>query len=304
MTNKRTGLLLVFTTALISGFSIFINRFGVEGINPYVFTGLKNLVVGIIIFSLILFLKERKNLSEVKGKQWGILVFIGLVGGSIPFLLFFKGLTLTLAAKAGFIHKTLFIYVGVLAIWFLKEKVNKGLAFGSIMLLVGSVLFFKIRPQALGQGDLLIFLAAIFWAVEIVVSKKLLKNISARIVVFGRMFFGSVFIMLFLIFTGQIQLIGQITFAQAGWILLTSLFLLGYVLTFYTGLTYIRASTAAAILTLGSPITTLLTVVFLQKSLVWQEIFGLSFVVLGLYLIIKLSEISSYKKQKWAILKT
>ncbi len=302
MINEKKGLLLVFTTALISGFSIFINRFGVEGINPYIFTGLKNLVVGVLILSLILFLKERKNLFRIKTKQWLNLAIIGLIGGSIPFLLFFKGLTLTMAAKAGFIHKTLFIYVSILAILFLKEKVNKSLVFGLASLLVGNILFLKIKPQGLGTGDLLIFLATIFWATEVVISKRLLRNMSARIVAFGRMFFGSIFVMLFLMVTGQIQLISQITLIQTSWVLVTSLFLLGYVLTFYTGLKYIPASVATAILTLGAPITVLLSVVFLEKSLIWQEIFGLVFIILGLYSMIKLLKVTNLKNRKWAIL--
>ena len=299
MTNERKGLLLVFTTALISGFSIFINRFGVKETNPYVFTGLKNLIVGIFIFSLILFFKERKNLVKMKRKQWLSLIVIGLIGGSIPFLLFFKGLTLTLAAKASFIHKTLFIYVSILAILFLKEKVSKNLIFGLVSLLIGSILFLKIKPQALGIGDLLIFLATIFWTIEIIISKKLLKSISPRIVAFGRMFFGSIFIMIFLILTGQIQLIAQLNLIQIGWIFVTSLFLLGYVITFYTGLKYIPASLATSILTLGAPITTLLTVVFLEKNLIWQEIFGLGLIIFGLYLTVKASEIINLKSLKW-----
>lgn len=304
MTKEKTGLTLIFTTALISGFSIFINRFGVQGINPYIFTGLKNLIVGILIFSLILLFKQRKNLKKLTPKQWAQLLLIGLVGGSIPFLLFFKGLTLTIAAKAGFIHKTLFIYVSILAIIFLKEKVSKGLIFGFITLLIGNILFLKIRPQGLGQGDLLIFIATLFWAGEIVISKNILKIIPAQLVAFGRMFFGSMFIFIFLLITGQIQLVAQLNYAQTGWILLTSVLLLGYVLTFYTGLKHVPVSLATAVLTLGAPITTLLTVIFLEKTLIWQEIFGITLMILSIYTLIKLSTTIKVKTRKWAIIKS
>lgn len=301
--KEKLGLTLVFTTALISGFSIFINRFGVQEINPYVFTGLKNLIVGILILSLILLSKQRKKLKTLKPKQWTQLLLIGLVGGSIPFLLFFKGLTITIAAKAGFIHKTLFIYVSILAIIFLKEKISKGLTFGFITLLVGNILFLKVKPHGLVTGDILIFLATLFWAGEIVISKNLLKTLPAQIVIFGRMFFGSMFILIFLSVTGQVQAITQLTFGQIGWTLLTSAILLGYVLTFYTGLKYIPASLATAVLTLGAPITTLLTVIFLERTLIWQEIFGMALMLLGIYILIKLSTIIKIRTRKWAVIK-
>ena len=39
----KKGMQFAFYTALVSGFSIFINKFGVEGLNPYLFTGFKNI---------------------------------------------------------------------------------------------------------------------------------------------------------------------------------------------------------------------------------------------------------------------
>src|SRR4030043_835849 len=125
LTSK--GLLLVFSTAIISGFSIFINKFGVGEFNPYLFAFLKNLLVAFLLVGLLLGLKEFKNLKRLAKKDWLILKIIGLVGGSVPFLLFFKGLSLTTASKGSFIHKTMFLYVAILAILFLKEKISKGL---------------------------------------------------------------------------------------------------------------------------------------------------------------------------------
>ena len=48
--NKNKGFLLVLATAFISGLSIFINKFGVSVINPYIFTGLKNIIIALRLF--------------------------------------------------------------------------------------------------------------------------------------------------------------------------------------------------------------------------------------------------------------
>ena len=123
--NQKQGVLLVLATAVISGFSIFLNKFSVSTIEPSVFTFLKNLVVAVFLASILLLTKETKALKQLSRKQWSQLAAIGLVGGSVPFLLFFNGLAMTSAAMGAFIHKTLFIYVSVFAFFLLKEKLNK-----------------------------------------------------------------------------------------------------------------------------------------------------------------------------------
>ena len=49
---ERKGLQLVFFTAIISGVSIFINSYGIKGIDSSVFTFSKNIIVGAIAKSM------------------------------------------------------------------------------------------------------------------------------------------------------------------------------------------------------------------------------------------------------------
>jgi uncharacterized membrane protein len=121
--TESKGLLLVLGTAVISGFSIFINKFGITGFDPYLYTFLKNIVVALFLLGFIIAIKEFENLRKLKMKDWLVLTIIGLVGGSVPFLLFFKGLSLTTAANGAFIHKTMFVYVAILAGLFFWELV-------------------------------------------------------------------------------------------------------------------------------------------------------------------------------------
>ena len=253
---------------------------------------MKNLIVGVAFLSLILGLKEWKSLKKLARKDWWRLIFIGLVGGSIPFLLFFKGLSMTVAAQGSFIHKTLFIYVSFLAVIFLKEKMNKSLLVGLGALLVGNLLFLGIKPTGIGWGDMLVLLATLFWAVEIIISKKALKNLSPGIVAWGRMFFGSMFILLFLINTRQIEAVFAYNPEQWKWILITSAFLFGYVFTFYHGLKYVRASVATSVLALGAPITGLITLI-VKEGVSWapQKVWGIVFMLIGIMLVIGLKKL-------------
>lgn len=282
---KSKGILLVLSTAIISGISIFINKFGVSVINPDVFAGLKNIAVAILFCCLLLFMKDWRLLKQLNKKQWFLLLMIGLIGGSIPFLLFFKGLSLTTGAQGSFIHKTMFIYVILMAVIFLKEKINKKILFGSLFLLLGNAFLLKFTPHDLGKGDLLIFLATLFWAIENIISKYTLENLPARIVGWGRMFFGSVFILIFLIASGQINLIGNLNFIQINWVLITSIFLFVYVMTWYSGLKHLPVSVATPILLLGSLITTLLS--FIDSAVIGQnEVLGAGLILIGVICIL------------------
>ena len=187
--SKNKGLLLVLGTAFISGTVVFISKFGVSIINPYIFTGLKNIIIALLLIGWILMMKDWKVLRTLKRKQWLLLIGVGLIGGSIPFLLYFKGLSLTEPAQAVFVHKTLFIYVAVLAFIFLKEKISRNFLIGGLALLLGNILLLRLIPHRFGWGDFLIFLATLFWASENVLSKYLLKELSSRMVIWARMFF-------------------------------------------------------------------------------------------------------------------
>lgn len=158
----KQGLFLVFLTALISGFSIFINKFGVAGMNPFVFTGMKNLIVGIILVSAMILAWKVKEIKSLKKEYWSRLVLIGIIGGGVPFMLFFKGLQLTSAVQAAFLHKIMFVFVAFGAVLFLKERISKLYFVGALMLLVGLALVTGINDWAFGMGDVLIMLAVLF----------------------------------------------------------------------------------------------------------------------------------------------
>jgi drug/metabolite transporter (DMT)-like permease len=272
---------LIFLTAIISGFSIFINKFGVSFGNPYVFTFLKNSAVFVFLFSLILLFNEFKHFKKLKKQDWMKLITIGLVGGSIPFLLFFKGLSLTTSAKGAFIHKTMFLYVVVFAYFFLKEKFNWKIIVASGALILGNLLFLKLSWEPFNLGDLMILGATLFWAAENTLSKHTLKNVPSKIVAFSRMFFGSIFILMFLVATGNFADLLVLTREQLMWSIIPSVLLGLYVLTWYTGLKDVPVTLASSILLLGSPITTLLNVMHAGITLSLSQVTGIVFLVLG-----------------------
>ena len=68
--NKNKGFLLILITAFISGGVVFISKFGVSVVNPYIFTGLKNIIVALLVVCWLLMLKDWRVLKEL-GKRNG-----------------------------------------------------------------------------------------------------------------------------------------------------------------------------------------------------------------------------------------
>lgn len=261
--------------------------------DPYFFTFAKNFLVAIFLSTAIFLIYHFQNFKRLSLKNWFLLILVGLVGGSIPFLLFFKGLTITSAAQASFFHKTLFIWLIPISFLFLKKRINKYELIAALVMLSGSIFYFQYKPEPLNRGDLLILTATIMWAFEIALSKKLLIRLSGFTIAWGRMFFGTIFIFLFLLLRqGSLNLAFSYSLGQYIWIFLSAIILFGYVVTFYNGLKYIPAFTATAILTLGAPLTTLLSLIFIDGKILPFKVLGILTLVLGVYLVI-------FQKKLW-----
>lgn len=284
----KKGYILVITTAFISGLSIYLNKFSVSVINPYVFTTLKNVAAALFLVGLILIVGKRAEIKALNKREVLNLIIIGFIGGAVPFLLFFKGLSLTSAVNGGFIHKTLFLPVAILAAVFLKEKINKKLFLGIIALLTGTWLLIKLTPSTLNTGDLLVFLAVLFWSGEQILSKHVLKELSGLTVAAGRMFFGAIFLIIFLAAMGQLNLIASLDVSQFNWMIITSILLIGYVLTYYTGLKKIPVSAATCLLALAAPVTTLLSLIFDHQLISIPELMGVGLILAGIFFFLDL----------------
>lgn len=272
----KRGIYLVLITAIISGFANFFNKFGMQvlGKDAFQYTTLKNVVVALIlslfIFTPIIWPKLR-NLSK---KDWSVLAAVGLIGGSIPFLFFFEGLSLTSSTSASFIHKTLFLWVAILAWPILKEKITKLQFLALGILLLGNIVFEGFKGLTWSYAETLILIATIFWAVENIIAKIALRKINPFVLAWGRMFFGSLILIGFLLLTGNTVGVFNINLEQGSWLILVSLFLTGYVITWYSAMDKMPVTTITSFLVIASPITTFLNSSFVTHQLPSPKIWG------------------------------
>jgi drug/metabolite transporter (DMT)-like permease len=252
----RWGVLLAVATALISGVSIFVNGLAVKQLpDPAVYTTLKNAIAAMVLAGLALATIRPSEIRALPAGAWGRLALIGLIGGSVPFLLFFGGLAQASAPSAAFIHKTLFIWVAILAVPFLGERLGFAQLGALALLLVGQALILTPAGVTWGTGETMIAAATLLWAVETIVARRVLRTVPAAIVGAARLGFGLVVLVGYLVATGSLAAVAALSPVQWGWILLTGLFLSGYVGTWFAALRRAPASLVTAILVLGAPVT-------------------------------------------------
>ncbi len=260
------GIRLAFVTALISGISIFASKIFVSTMDPLLFTTLKNLLVAIILTIGLAGSPIKQQCSHLTLKQWKQLALIGLIGGGIPFALFFTGLTMTSAVQGSIIHKTLFIWVAIMAYWLLKEKLNRWQVAAYGVVTMGALWIANFKNFGLGQGELMILAATLLWSVEHIVAKKALTDIPSEIVAWARMTFGVIVLMAILAIQGKAGAMLTLNGAQITAVLIGGGLLTIYVLTWYKALSSAPANIVSLVLASSPVITSLLSAVFITKS--------------------------------------
>ena len=252
----RWGVLLALATAAISGVSIFVNGLAVKQLpDPALYTTLKNGIAAALLIALAAATVRPASLRAVPRRSWGWLILIGAVGGSIPFVLFFTGLAQASAPSAAFIHKTLFIWVALMAVPLLGERLGLAQIGALAVLLVGQAMILTPAGVTWGTGETLIAVATLLWAVETIVARRVLATVPSAVVAAARLGFGMVVLVGYLAFTGGLAGIAALQPVQWAWVLLTGLFLAGYVSTWFAALQRAPASLVTAILVLGAPVT-------------------------------------------------
>jgi drug/metabolite transporter (DMT)-like permease len=256
--TTRWGIGLATATACISGVSIFVNGLVVkEFSDPVALTGARNALVGLVLLGILLASGGAGEVRALHRKQGVGLLALAIIGGSIPFILFFSGLAQATGPGAGLIQKTMFIWVAALAIVFLGETLGIAQLIALVALLAGVLLIGPTGAIGAGPAEAMILAATLLWSVEVIVARRLLggEGVSVRLAATSRMAVGAVVILGFLVASGRIGAVVAFSAWQWAIVAATGLLLLGYVTTWYAALQRAPASLVTAVLVGGALVT-------------------------------------------------
>lgn len=271
--RRRMGIALAGVTAAVSGVSVFVNGYGMGHFDdPTTYTTAKNLVAALAIGAI---LTVRHGIASGRGTEPAAsptsppaattrigLLAVALIGGSIPFVLFFEGFARVSSNDAAFIHKTLVVWVAVLAGVFLRERISAVHVVAMALILAGyASVAGGVGVPAVGSGEVLILLATLCWSVEVVIARSLLRNgVPEMTVAAWRMVGGVVVLVVWAIVRGAFADLFALSVAQWGWILLTGAFLTAYVVSWHHALARAPAVDVTAMLASGAVVTALLNI--------------------------------------------
>jgi drug/metabolite transporter (DMT)-like permease len=258
------GIGLAAATAGISGVSIFVNGLVVkEFSDPVALTGARNLLVGLVLLGILLATGGAHEIRSLDRRRSVGLLTLAVIGGSVPFILFFSGLAAASGPGAGLIQKTMFIWVAALAIVFLGESLGIAQVVALVALLGGVLLIGPTGAIGAGPAEVMILAATLFWSVEVIVARRLLgcESVSVRLATTSRMALGAVVIVGFLVASGRIGAMAAFSVHQWSIVALTGFLLLGYVTTWYAALQRAPASLVTSVLVGGALVTGVLAAI-------------------------------------------
>lgn len=282
------GVCFALLTAIISGIALFYSKLTIVRVPPILFTASRNTYVA-LAFLLLFLLGVKININELKKakkKTLILLILVGIIGGAVPFYLFFTGLQYTGAMTANLIHKTLFIWVSILAMIFLGEKFNFMYFVSYLLIVAGSFYILPVRfSLAFGKGEFMIFAATMLWAIENIIAKRVLREISSNTVALARMGIGSIVLLAFFFGKGNKMSPVLFDFDHLTTLIIGGSLLFFYVFFWYRALKYAPASIVTLILTFATIAQSLLIRVYTGVHFAKNSIYSMLLVGIGIALI-------------------
>ncbi len=289
------GLLLVVLTAGISGVSTFVNSYAVAGTNSDAFVTVRNLAVAAAFVPVAFLATRHLRAPALRGVDWLRLLAIGVIGGAIPFLLFFHGLEIATkaggAATATFGYRTLFLWATIFAVVALGERFHWRVALGAALLLGGNLLLLSLTSPIWTDGTSYVLAATVLWAAEYTISKRTLRDLPSATVVLGRMGFGALVLAGYLAATAQWSAVGRFTPGQWEWVGISAALLAAFVAAWYPGLKRVDVGVATSVLVLGFPITWALGILWQGAPFRLPAALGAVAVVAGAGIVVGLAQL-------------
>lgn len=294
--NRSGGAALAGATAAVSGVSVLVNSYAVHDFPDAVsYTTAKNLVAAFLLALCALALSRRapeprRGAPPAPGGGVARLValaYVGVVGGGIAFALFFAGLARTSAVPAAFLHDTLVVFVGVCAWPLLGERLTALNTLAIAALVTGAVAISGgIGDLSLNGGELLVLVATVLWAGEVVFAKRLLVGIRPERLALVRMGVGAAALVCYLAASGHLDALVRLDAAQIGWILITGTLLACYVGTWFAALARARAIDVTSVLVASAALTALFQAALGRSHLGATAALGIGLVAAGTALVL------------------
>jgi drug/metabolite transporter (DMT)-like permease len=183
-TSREVSFLALLASLIIvqlaGSFVYPVARYGLSIIEPYTFAFYRFVISALFLLILVRF---KQYPIPIAKKDYFRIMLLGFL--IIPFnqTMFLVGQSMTAAGHGAFLFSTTPVFVFVLAIFHLKEKVHWRRAVGTAVALAGICVIMLSGAVHVGThylvGDLIILVAVVAWAYYIILGKPLVRKYGA-----------------------------------------------------------------------------------------------------------------------------
>ncbi len=255
---------------------------------PLGFNGIR-LVLASLLLVLFLFV-SRESFRITKIDFWR-LVALGIVGNTAYQMLFIHGINLTTASNSAIILGTTPLFIALLSFLLKHERLNWAAWTGIFISFIGFYFVMTKQPGSLSlngkgaQGDLLILVGTLCWAVYTVFSLPLLKRISPLKLTMYTMIAGTVFFLPFCVKDMIVLPYGQISLKAWAALAFSGLFALSVCYVIWYSSVKMVGSSRTSIYNNLIPIFTILFAYFLlDERISLLQGTGTMVILCGVYL--------------------
>ena len=208
MNNRQMALLLVTLSTFFWGSNFNAAAIVVTKVPPLVAASERFIIASLVIF-IYMIIKAKNNIGVFK-LNWLALILLGLCGITGFNLAFFIGLQTTSAINGALIMATSPVTTALIASIIDKHQVTWSQRVGMLISLIGVVLVISngditnIIKLQFSDGDLIILLGNLAWAIYTVGCRKFIANSTPLQTTSFTMLFGSIGILLFSIYQGNL----------------------------------------------------------------------------------------------------
>lgn len=292
MQDKKAFFALILTV-LVWGSSFAAIKVVLDEISPLGLSFLRSLVATVALVSLLGFCEGFIRLKKALKEKFWYFILLGATGVALFNILQNIGIQHTFSGIASVLLATNPIFVLVLGIIFLKERIRSNKLVGIFFGFSGCALIIfggkNIRDFFFSgsfAGNLLVLLSALCWSLYVIMNKKIIKEYSPLLLTTSAFIFGSLILFLPYLFSCDFSLFLTLT--------PFSLIIIIYLGFISSGLTYLlwnyalkrlEASRASAFLFLVPVIAIILGKVLLSERITLFVMAGAPLVFLGIYLV-------------------
>ena len=279
----------LMATMLFGMYAIF-GKVLLQSVSPFIITVLHQALAGLLLIFILDLLKKIRELKETSYREIKIIAVISVFSSVLGPILFLLGLGMTSVANSVILSRLETVFISIMAIYFLGERVTKHQLMGSITMFLG---IFAIATNnfstglVFSPGDILIVGSSISYAIGIILFKKYLYYIRPGVIVTLRNIFGaSMLFALSFMFTDFSIVIDVMTLEFVLALLgLSVLSTIAAQYLWYRALEITEASKVSMVSVMSPVSSIFFAFLFLGEFLTTAQIVGGGLVILGVFTI-------------------